>query len=225
MGSRISIIIPTWNEEDHILPLLDVLSQLSDIEIIIADGGSEDRTCSIAEKYGQVISCERGRACQMNSGANQAKGEILWFLHADSLVTSNLDDSIRTAMEDPSVIGGGFSMYFDDSSFMLDLIARGSNFRAKYFHLYFGDQGFFIRRSVFEEVGGFPLVSLMEDWMLSRITRNKGKLKLLSDPIVTSSRRFRKNGILPTFLLMQKIKILFILGVPTAKLERMYRRG
>lgn len=225
MDNTISVIIPTLNEQKNVLCILRSLKPMNGIEVIVADGGSEDGTRELAERYGRVTSCERGRANQMNKGAQQANGDILWFLHADSIITGKMVQAIREGLQDSSVIGGGFSLCFDDRSRLLRMIAAGSNFRAKFLHLYFGDQGFFIRRSVFEELGGFPSVPLMEDWMLSRHAKKRGKLKLLSEPILTSSRRFQKKGIIRTFLLMQKIKFLFLCGVPISKLERMYRRG
>jgi rSAM/selenodomain-associated transferase 2 len=225
MNDTISVVVPTINEHKNVLRIIRALKPLNQIEMIVADGGSKDGTCQIAERYCRVISCDPGRANQMNKGAQQASGDILWFLHADSIVTTKMADEIRNALADPSVIGGGFSIHFDDPSHLLRLIAKGSNLRAKYLRIYFGDQGFFIRRSVFEEIGGFPPVALMEDWLLSQEAKKRGKLLLLSEPILTSSRRFRKNGIIRTFLLMQKIKFLFLCGVPISKLERMYRRG
>lgn len=225
MNEMISVIIPTLNEQQHIHRLIHTLSSMDRTEVIIADGGSEDGTCQWVKPYCRVIDSEPGRAKQMNQGAQQANGEILWFLHADSIISAQMAYSIRSVMQDESVIGGGFSLQFDDPSRRLRLIAAGSNVRAKYLNLYFGDQGFFIRRSVFEKVGGFPSVPLMEDWLLSRQVKKNGQLKLLSEPIVTSSRRFQKNGIIRTFLLMQKIKLLFLCGVPISHLERMYRRG
>lgn len=223
MSALISVIIPTHNEHENILNLISVLQTFEQIEIIVADGGSSDGTKEMAMQYGRVLECDRGRANQMNGGAEQAKGDILWFLHADSMISANMIEGMRNAMKDQSVIGGGFSLRFDDPSTLLRLIAKGSNFRAKHLKLYFGDQGFFIRRSVFEEIGGFPPVLLMEDWLLSRKAKKQGKLKLLPESILTSSRRFRENGIIRTFFMMQKIKFLFLCGVPISRLERMYR--
>ncbi|QDP41348.1 TIGR04283 family arsenosugar biosynthesis glycosyltransferase [Radiobacillus deserti] len=220
----LSVIIPVWNEIDHLRPLLETLSKHKQIEIIIADGGSTDGTAELASEYGQVVSSKRGRASQMNKGAEAATGKILWFLHADSKIEDHMAQSICFTMEDSNILGGGFSIQFDDSSFLLKMIAVGSNIRARFFHIYFGDQAFFVRKSVFDEMGGFPKVSLMEDWLISKKMKKRGKLQHLRGPIYASARRFKKNGIIRTFVTMQLIKILFVLGVSTATLERVYQR-
>lgn len=225
MTTLISVIIPTLNEQRYILRLIGILKDIESLEIIVADGGSNDKTCEIIKDHCRVIHTERGRATQMNAGVREANGEILWFLHADSVIAANMADEIRSALSDEFVAGGGFRLRFDDSSPILKLIAMGSNWRAKLLKLFFGDQGFFIRRSIFGQIGGFPPVALMEDWMLSQKAKQTGRLVLLSGSITTSSRRFRKRGIVRTFLLMQWIKLLFLCGVPTSTLERMYRRG
>ncbi|WP_186576964.1 TIGR04283 family arsenosugar biosynthesis glycosyltransferase [Aquibacillus kalidii] len=222
---RISVIIPTLNERGNIEGLCRLLGSAHNLELIIADGGSTDGTIELAKQYGRVISSAKGRAIQMNNGARIAKGKVLWFLHADSVIHPDMISEIDRVLKNPTVIGGGFPITFDDPSVLLKIIAKGSNLRAKYFHLIFGDQGFFIRKSHFFRVGLFPEVPLMEDWILSRKSNKLGKLVLLPTPIITSSRRFREKGIIRTFLLMQKIKLLFICGVPLKKLERMYRRG
>lgn len=226
MDCKISVIIPTLNEQENIQHLVRQLKGIDDLEMIVADGGSTDGTLRLLEGSCKVVQSVKGRAKQMNAGARIAKGNVLWFLHADSIVVSTMPSSICKVMRgDESVIGGGFSLRFDDPSILLKWIAIGSDWRAKLSNIFFGDQGFFIRRSVFEEIGGFPSEALMEDWIISQRSKKYGKLVLLPEPIVTSSRRFRKKGIIRTFLLMKWIAFLFLLGVPTEHLERMYRRG
>lgn len=226
MGNLISIIIPTFNEEKNIHRLLHVLKCMEHVEIIIVDGGSRDHTAAIVESYEvRLIRTDPGRAKQMNAGAQIARGNVLWFIHADSHITSKMADELREVLQDEKIVGGGFSLRFDNPSYLLKWIARGSNWRARRLHLFFGDQGFFVRRSIFEHIGGFPPVALMEDWMMCQRVKQVGRLILLPMPIITSARRFQKHGIVRTFLLMQWIKLLFLCGVPTSTLERMYRRG
>ncbi|TCP29935.1 rSAM/selenodomain-associated transferase 2 [Scopulibacillus darangshiensis] len=221
----ISVIIPTLNEQKNVRRLIGTLQPIDRLEIIIADGGSEDRTRQIAGKHCNVISSGRGRANQMNKGAEQAEGDILWFLHADSVISEKAPDQIRHAMRNESVVGGCLTMRFDDRSLLYKMIAWGSNWRAKYRKVIFGDQGFFISRSTFQEIGGFPPVPLMEDWMISQRARKKGKLIVLPERIITSARRFHENGPMRTLLTMLWMQFLFLCGVPTSKLERMYPGG
>jgi rSAM/selenodomain-associated transferase 2 len=226
----ISVIIPTLNEGKRIGQLLDQLAyaahhQQEEIEIIIADGGSNDLTLDQIKGRAMVVVSERGRAKQMNEGARIAKGSVLWFVHADSQISIYSIEAIRRVLTRPTFAGGGFSIQFDDPSFFLKMIAFGSNWRAKSLNLFFGDQGIFLRREVFDKLGGFASVPLMEDWILSKQASKDGKLELVPEKIVTSSRRFHKHGMLRTFIKMQWIKLLFLCGVPTDSLERMYRRG
>jgi len=220
----ISIIVPVLNEEKSIEELLIDLHNLpGNKEIIVVDGGSVDNTITIAEKYGKVIVSEKGRSNQMNCGALNSKGDILWFVHSDSKVHI---DSIR-AMEDAinhGYIGGGFSMYFYDyKSLFLKYIYLTSNMRAKCLKLYFGDQGIFVKRNIFQDMNGFKAMPIMEDWDFSTRVKKLGKLILLKNSIGTSARRFKKGGPLKTHLLMHKIKFLYILGKDPEELAKLYR--
>lgn len=220
----ISIIIPVLNEEKNIERLLKQINSLEgEKEVIVVDGGSKDKTLEIASRYARVIKSEKGRAIQMNKGAEIAKGDILWFIHSDSVVDRNSLEKIKKAVMD-GYIGGGFSLYFYDyNTLFMKFVSRTSNLRAKYLGLYFGDQGIFVRKDIFERIGGYPKIEIMEDWELSRQLVKLGKMKMIDTPIGTSSRRFKKNGPLKTLLLMQKIKVLYLLGVPPSKLSRLYR--
>ena len=222
----ISIIIPALNEEKTIETLLVSLNSLEgEKEIIVVDGGSCVKTVDKASKYARVIHSQRGRANQMNEGAKTALGDILWFVHSDSKIDKRSLGAIEKAI-DNRYLGGGFSLeFYDYDTLFMRLIAKGSNLRAKFLGLIFGDQGIFIRRDVFFQIGGYPNIELMEDWQLSKRLHKAGRVKVLSIPIGTSGRRFKSGGQLKTLLLMQKIKLLYILGVCPAKLREIYREA
>lgn len=221
----LSIIIPVLNEEKTILETLTNIQSLQGTkEIIVVDGGSKDRTVEIAKENAvSVINSSQGRANQMNAGAMAANGTILWFVHSDSMLDHDSINAIEEAIEQ-GYIGGCFQLYFYDlQTRFMKYVASSSNRRAKYLHLIFGDQGIFMRKEIFEKLDGYKNMELMEDWDLSRRIHKLGKMKLLNEKIGTSARRFKKGGQLKTLLKMHKIKLLYILGTPVDKLNRMYR--
>ncbi|KZL90278.1 TIGR04283 family arsenosugar biosynthesis glycosyltransferase [Clostridium magnum] len=220
----VSIIIPVLNEEKNIEKTLTQFNGLKgDKEVIVVDGGSRDKTKEIAERFAKVVCSEKGRANQMNKGAEKANGDILWFVHSDSVIKENSIEEIHLAIDEGSV-GGGFSLeFYDYNTLFMKYISVTSNLRAKYLGLYFGDQGIFVKKSVFENLGGYPKQEIMEDWEFSLGMKKIGKLKLISTPIGTSARRFKMGGQLRTHLLMHKIKFLYLLGTPTNKLVKIYK--
>lgn len=220
----VSIVVPVLNEEKNIKKALEKLRSLKgNKEIIVVDGGSIDNTVSIARSYARVVLSSKGRAIQMNTGAKLARGEIIWFVHSDSVLEVDSILEIEKEIE-LGFIGGGFSLYFYDSkSYFMRYIALTSNIRASLLKMFFGDQGIFIRRDKFIEVGGFPEIDIMEDLEYSKRIAKLGRIRRLKKSIGTSSRRFTKGGLLKTFLLMQKLKVLYILGVDPKKLSDMYR--
>lgn len=228
MNEKISIIIPARNEEARIAGLIAVLQEMPgpDREIIIVDGNSTDRTILEAKKADKVISCSiPGRAYQMNKGANEATGDILWFIHADSQFSksSSALQEIEHTLHNPQIAAGCLKIRFVDSRkpFFLYLAAT-STWRAKYLKLIFGDQGLFVRKKDFEQSGGYPDVSLMEDWLMSRQLRQYGKFKVISSEIGTSARRFIAGGTLRVHLKMHWIKLLFLFGCSTDRLREIY---
>ncbi|AKA68271.1 TIGR04283 family arsenosugar biosynthesis glycosyltransferase [Clostridium scatologenes] len=220
----VSIIIPVLNEEKNIEKSLIQFNRLKgDKEIIVVDGGSSDSTKQIAKRFAKVVLSEKGRANQMNKGAAKARGDILWFVHLDSIVNEDSIEKIQLAI-DEKYVGGGFSLkFYDYDTLFMKYISTTSNLRAKYLGLYFGDQGIFVRRDVFEGVGGYPKQEIMEDWEFSLLIKKMGNLKLINTTIGTSARRFKNGGQLKTHLLMHKIKLLYLLGTPTDKLAKIYK--
>ncbi|MBR1672749.1 MAG: TIGR04283 family arsenosugar biosynthesis glycosyltransferase [Fretibacterium sp.] len=223
----VSVIVPALNEGDRIVPLLQsVLAMPGGKEIIVVDGGSLDGTVEKAESLNAlVIHAPSGRASQMNAGARAAKGSVLWFVHADSVPTpTSLEDIVRAVGD--GAAGGFFRLHFYDAEDrFLRFIESTSHTRAKRFCLIFGDQGLFLRREVFDGLGGFAPLELMEDWELSRRLRplhRRGLIRALDTPIGTSARRYLQNGRLRTWAKMNVIKALYILGVPTGTLRRIY---
>ncbi|WP_028306632.1 TIGR04283 family arsenosugar biosynthesis glycosyltransferase [Desulfitibacter alkalitolerans] len=222
---KISIIVPTLNEAKTIRRTLEMLDNLEgDKEIIVVDGGSSDNTMSLAAEKTHVLllSAPMGRASQMNHGAKNAAGDVLFFLHSDSLLQHTAIKSIAETMQDPLVVGGCFTLEMDDTGLLFKIISVSSNIRARYSRIYFGDQGIFVRKDVFEKLGGYPQIDLMEDWEFSRALRKTGRVVQLPDKIITSSRRFKKGGVLKTCLLMHKLKLLYILGVSPRYLKKRY---
>lgn len=222
MGS-ISIIMPTLNEEAIIRAALEHLTRsFPGSEVIVVDGGSTDGTARIARAYARVLLSPPGRSRQMNAGACVAAGDILWFVHADSFVDPRSQDAIKQVMTDCRIAGGGLTLAFDAPHWDLRILATLSNLRARTLGWIFGDQSLFVRRSVFEALGGFPDMALMEDLELSRRLRRHGRLVVLSAVSRTSARRFRAGGILRVLGRMQWLRLQYLLGVSPDRLLAQY---
>lgn len=198
----ISIIVPVYNEKDNILKFQENLKQLEgDFEVIFSDGFSTDDTYDKI-KFNKIRETKY-RGNQMNAAVKYAKGGILWFLHADTVIDKN---SIR-AIENANAEVGCFKLKFDTKNLYLQFLAYCSNLRVKYRNIAFGDQGIFITRKLFVELGGYKEIPIMEDYELSIMIKKRGiKIKQLNLPIMTSTRRFTENGILKTNIMMQKLQ-------------------
>ncbi len=222
---KISIIVPTLNESLLIERLFSNLNKCIDsqTEIIVVDGGSFDNTVEIASRHtSKVFVTEQGRASQMNYGAALAKGEILLFLHADSILTPDAFKQLKELLIEPACVGGAFSLQIDSQRLLLKVISNVVNLRSRFLGLVYGDQGIFVRRKQFEELKGFLNIPIMEDLEFYKRLKALGKTVLLNGRILTSSRRWEREGILYTTLRNWVLLIMYYLGISTKRLERLY---
>jgi rSAM/selenodomain-associated transferase 2/rSAM/selenodomain-associated transferase 1 len=221
----LSVIIPALNEEKSLPRTLDQLKDLDHAEVIVADGGSRDRTVSLAVERGvKVVRSDPGRGGQLNAGAAQAKGDILLFLHADTQLPPGSGALVREAVSDPEIIGGAFSLRFQPMTPLLKINQITANWRTRIFRLPFGDQALFVRASVFRQMGGFADIPLMEDVDFVRRLRKCGKLAVIPEPVTTSSRLYIRQGVLRRTFKNKLIFFGYVLGISPERLARMYRR-
>jgi rSAM/selenodomain-associated transferase 2 len=220
---KVSIIVPTLNEELVLEKTLTQFQQLSPHELIVSDGGSDDDTRNIAGRFShRVITGSAGRALQMNVGADEATGDILLFLHADSRIEPESYRKMLQCMQNPKWIGGAFTLCIESGKWSLKLIALLANIRSKYFGLAYGDQGFFVRKEVFKDMNGFSPLPICEDLDFYHRLRKKGPVILLKEKAHTSPRRWIKKGILFTTARNTLIAVLFGLGFPPHILTKWY---
>ena len=222
----ISIIVPTLDEERSLPPLLDAIhQQRAAHEVIVVDGGSQDRTLEVARDRGvRTLVSHPGRGAGMSIGAGASRGDVLFFLHADSTLPPGALDRINQVLStDAHIIGGNFRLVFDaDTSFSRWLTRFYAGMRSLGF--YYGDSGIFVRRSVYEALGGFRPIQLMEDWDFVRRLERFGRTCCIEDPLVTSSRRFEGRHPLEIVYGWVTIHVLFWLGVPPERLVEIYRK-
>ncbi len=225
-ASPISVIIPTLDEGDHIGPLLKDVYRASDIEAIVVDGGSRDATVETARAAGaRVITGPPGRAVQMNLGAAAARGRLLFFLHADSRLPRGFDEAVRRTMAQSDVVAGAFRMRIDAPGPALRFVEFWANLRSRVLQMPYGDQGLCIAAELFEKVGGFPPLPIMEDFELVRRLRSRGRIVILPAAVRTSPRRWLNVGVGRTTLINQIIVCAYLAGVPPHRLARWYRRS
>jgi rSAM/selenodomain-associated transferase 2 len=212
--TRVSVIIPTLNEEAHIAATIDAARAAGVDEVIVADGGSTDATMAIAEAHGaRVIAGERVRARQLNRGAAAATGEVLIFLHADTLLPSGAAPAVIQCGRDC----GGFRLEFLEPGLRLRCVAFMINARTRLTRAPWGDQAQFFRRDAFP---GYPELPLMEDYVLARAMKRAAILPL---KVRTSGRRFLTKGVIRTSVINWLIIAAYHLGVSLERLARWYR--
>lgn len=221
----LSVVIPTLDAARHLHATLSALAASGIAgRIVVADGGSRDRTREIAADAGAwVVTAARGRGIQLAEGAAAAGGDWLLFLHADSQPGRGFAEAARAFMADPANAGraASFRLAFDDPSSAARRLAALANWRARAFALPYGDQGLLIPRALYESVGGFRPLALMEDVdMVRRIGR--ARLVLLDAPVITSAERYRREGFVRRPLRNLICLTLYFLGVPPAMIARLY---
>ncbi len=223
MTVALSIIVPVFNEAAHIADALGALrpARASDVEVIVVDGGSADGTVELAASADRVLRSAKGRAAQMNAGAAVARGGTLLFLHVDSRLPSNGVALVVEATRQH--VWGRFDVTIDGRSPLLRIVAAAMNARSRWSGIATGDQAMFVRRRVFEEVGGFPSQPLMEDIELSARLRRVERPRCLRDRVVTSGRRWDRDGVLRTIALMWTLRLRYRLGASPDDLARVYR--
>lgn len=221
----LSIIIPCLNEAEGIAGTLQSLAPLRarGNEVILVDGGSDDNTLAIARPLtDKVISSERGRARQMNAGAQQARSDILLFLHADCRLPDSADVAIVDGLNRARTTWGRFDVTLTGRHPLLRLIGAMMNLRSRLTGIATGDQGIFVTRSLFEAVGGFPGIALMEDIALSKRLKAFARPLCLRHRITVSGRRWEKHGVLRTMLLMWRLRAQYFFGADPDRLALHY---
>ncbi len=223
--SSISIIIPTYNEAENLSGLLPELLGDPDVEILVVDGNSSDGTVNTATALGvKALSIPPDRALQMNAGAQAASSEILLFLHGDTRLPQGFTGNVHDILNQPGIVAGAFSLKIDGKGYGLRIIEMLVNFRSRFMQLPYGDQGIFLKASMFSAVGGFPALPILEDFELTRKLKRKGRIKILSQEATTSARRWKKLGLLRTTFINQAVIIGYLLGVDPKKLAEWYRK-
>jgi rSAM/selenodomain-associated transferase 2 len=223
--SRLSIIVPVLDEGDVVASMLDGLAGLRalGVEVIVVDGGSRDATVERARlRADRVLAAPRGRATQMNAGAARASGDVLLFVHADTRLPADAEHVVLDGLRRSGRVWGRFDVKIEGRHPLLPLIAWSMNLRSRLTGIATGDQAIFVNRKAFDDAGGFPLLPLMEDIALCRRLKRVGKPLCLREYVVTSGRRWERNGTVPTILLMWKLRLAFFLGADPINLAHQY---
>jgi rSAM/selenodomain-associated transferase 2 len=217
----IGVVIPTLNEADLLPALLgDLRRVVVPLDIVVADGGSGDGTLAAASAAGvRTVVAPRGRAAQMNAGARAVAGRWLLFLHADSRLPPRARRALLTAVVDePELDAAVFGFAIELPPGWKRFIEMWQAVRQALYGLPYGDQGLLVRRELFQSVGGFPDVPLLEDVAMLRALRRRARVRTLPGAILTSGRRYRRDGVLRTWLRHTAIILLYFLGVQPQRL-------
>lgn len=228
---RLSIVIPVLDEAHDIADALRALEPLRGnesprepgTEIIVVDGGSRDATVALATPLAdRIIVAPRGRALQMNAGARIASGEVLIFLHADTRLPSDAGRLVMEGLARTDRSWGRFDVRIAGRHPLLPVVAFMMNLRSRLTGIATGDQAIFVRRALFETIGGYPAIPLMEDVALSGCLKRSGPPLCLARRATTSGRRWENHGVMRTILLMWRLRLAYRLGVDPAELARTY---
>jgi hypothetical protein len=224
-GPPISVVIPTLNEAGGVAKTVRRAKDGRNVEVIVADGGSQDDTTGIAAGLGaRVLATEPPRARQMNAGAAAATGDILIFLHADTHRPAGFEGCVRRSLSRDGVVAGAFALGIDSPRVSLRLMERVADWRSRCLRTPYGDQALYITTETFRSVGGFPELPIMEDFELVRRLRKIGRIDILTAAVHTSARRWRHVGVWKTWLVNQVAIVAYLLGVDPGAIARFYNR-
>jgi len=219
----ISVIIPTFNEEKNIKTIIAQFKSETNLEIIVVDGGSTDNTLAAIKNFDlKIIKTKKNRASQLNAGANIAKGDIFFFLHADCLIEAGSLNAIEQCIS-AGFIGGCLRQKINSSKRIYRFIEKSGNIRAKISKIFYGDQTIFIKKKIFLKINGFDNVPLFDDIMFTKKMRNAGKTCMLPSKVFVSARRWEKQGIVKTTFINWIVSIGFLLGISTNYLKKIYK--
>jgi rSAM/selenodomain-associated transferase 2 len=224
---KISVVVPALNEAQRIGKCIESILLNPEVsEILLVDGGSWDQTIQVAASYPRVRSVisPPSRARQLNAGAFAAENQILWFVHADSIVPGDAGKQIQQALEDSKIVGGAFNFLLDAVGKRFRVIEWGVRQRLKYFQVAYGDQGFFVRREVFYQLGGFPEVALMEDLHFWRKLRLEGQVAICKSALLTSARRWEEYGTIKTTIVHWIMIVMDWLGARPEQIAAVRKR-
>ena len=222
---KLSVIVPALDEGERIAATLDALANLRalGVEVIVVDGGSRDATVQRARlRADRVIPAPRGRASQMNAGAEKATGDVLLFLHADTRLPSDADHVVLNALERSGRAWGRFDVKIEGRHPLLVVVGALMNLRSRLTGIATGDQAIFVKRDTFQAVGGFPAIELMEDIALCKRLKRVGRPHCLRQRVVTSGRRWEEGGVIRTMVLMWRLRLAYFFGADPAELARQY---
>jgi rSAM/selenodomain-associated transferase 2 len=222
---KLSIVLPVLNEAEIIRGALSLLADYRNrgVEVIVADGGSSDGTPDLARPLAdRVIAAPRGRATQMNAGAAAATGDVLMFLHCDCVLPDNADGLVLDGLERTAALWGRFDIRIDGRHPLLRIVAAMMNARSRLTGIATGDQAMFVRRDAFEQAGHFPDIPLMEDIALSKALKRMSAPLCLRAHVASSGRRWERNGVLRTIVMMWRLRLAYFLGANPADLAKRY---
>ena len=225
-ATDISVIVPVLNEAEVIADCLAQFEVHDDVQVLVVDGGSEDDTETIVKEstVGEWVTSEcAGRARQMNTGANQAAGQVFVFLHADCILPATWVSDVTSALTSSDTVGGRFRLGISEDTLSFRLIAFFSTLRSRLLGITYGDQAIFVRRVAFETVGGFPSRKIFEDSEFCDSISRHGRFVMVDTKVTSSSRRWRAWGVWRTVLRMWVLRVLYTLSVSDERLSRMYR--